>query len=290
MTILSRTSLIPDPSSIFMPPTSRADAESPAPTPSAVPLPDRSENRPEPGPQKETESQAAAADEPHQDSEAFPQPKLRLEVRDIGHPGAQKFLGAVNASDVLTRAVANIQRLLYRTVADPATHMPPTRSVTVFLRVMDGVAYTTGSELDNDHKEIHFSLDYISQINEARLAHEIGGVLTHELAHCYQWNGHGTCPGGLIEGIADWVRLNCDLSPPHWRRDPGDQWDAGYQHTAYFLQYLEGRFGTGTVRKMNETLRQNSYEAKPFWTQLLGGPVEQLWGDYLEHVKKGKKA
>ena len=271
-----------------MPPTSSADAESPAPTPSAVPLPDRSENRPEPGPQKETESQAAA--EPHQDGDAFPQPKLRLEVRDLGHLGAQKFLSAVNANEVVTRAVANIQRLLFRTFADPTTHMPPTRSITIILRVMDGVAYTTGSELDNDHKEIHFSLDYLTKLSEARLANEIDGVLTHELAHCYQWNGHGTCPGGLIEGIADWVRLNCNLSPPHWRRDPGDQWDAGYQHTAYFLQYLEGRFGVGTIRKMNEKLRLQAYEAKPFWTELLGGSVDQLWGDYLEHVKKEKKA
>lgn len=78
------------------------------------------------------------------------------------------------------------------------------------------------TDLDNDHKEIHFSLNYINSINPAsRLTHEITGVLTHELVHCYQWDAHGTCPGGLIEGIADWVRLNCDLSPPHWKRETG---------------------------------------------------------------------
>jgi hypothetical protein len=76
--------------------------------------------------------------------------------------------------------------------------------------------------LDNDHKEIHFSLSYISSITPAsRLTHEITGVLTHELVHCYQWDADGTCPGGLIEGVADWVRLNCDLSPPHWKRETG---------------------------------------------------------------------
>jgi hypothetical protein len=37
--------------------------------------------------------------------------------------------------------------------------------------------------------------------------------------HCLQWDAHKTCPGGLIEGVADWVRLNCDLSPPHWKRE-----------------------------------------------------------------------
>ena len=57
-------------------------------------------------------------------------------------------------------------------------------------------------------------------------------------------------------------------------------WDRGYQHTAYFLQYLETRFGEGTVRRVNEKLRLHKYEAKPFWTELLGRPVEQLYGDY----------
>lgn len=36
----------------------------------------------------------------------------------------------------------------------PAYKPPPTRSVTVFLEDMGGVAYTTGTDLDNDHKEI----------------------------------------------------------------------------------------------------------------------------------------
>jgi hypothetical protein len=26
--------------------------------------------------------------------------------------------------------------------------------------------------------------------------------LVHEVVHCYQYNGKGACPGGLIEGIA----------------------------------------------------------------------------------------
>lgn len=67
---------------------------------------------------------------------------------------------------------------------------------------MGGVAYATGSRLDDDHKEIHFSTDYISKIDEKRIADEITGVLQHELVHCFQKDGHGSCPGGLVEGIA----------------------------------------------------------------------------------------
>jgi hypothetical protein len=49
---------------------------------------------------------------------------------------------------------------------------------------MDGVAYTTGSDLDIDHKEIHFSLDYIHKaISPSRKKDEIMGVLTHEMVH-----------------------------------------------------------------------------------------------------------
>ncbi|KJR82359.1 PBSP domain protein [Sporothrix schenckii 1099-18] len=226
---------------------------------------------------------------------AYPKPKLRLEIRDVNHEGADVFLGAVNVSAVLQQAVGNVQRLLYGRnawYADPETHITPTRSVTVILRDMDGVAYTTGSELDGDHKEIHFSLRYIAGIQprKQRATAEIAGVLTHELVHCYQWDGHGTCPGGLVEGIADWVRLKCALSPPHWKREPAaiGRWDGGYQHTAYFLEYLERRFGDGTVRRINEKLRLEHYDGAAFWPGLLGHKVEKLWDDYVDAVKNDR--
>ncbi|KAL1872313.1 hypothetical protein VTK73DRAFT_1623 [Phialemonium thermophilum] len=241
-------------------------------------------------------------------------PKLRLEIRDLNHPGAAKFLAAVNASEVLRTAVHNVQHHLYHDDAPKDKEAkrdgnnsqsrrryrpPPTRSVTVVLRDMGGVAYTTGTELDPEHhKEIHVSLPYLSSVHgtitntnsespaPSRLAAEATGVLTHELVHCYQWNAQGTCPGGLIEGIADWVRLQCGLSPPHWKREVGGgtRWDSGYQHTAYFLDYLETRFGSGTVRRINARLRNRRYQEAEFWTGLFRRPVEQLWEDYVAKV------
>lgn len=59
-------------------------------------------------------------------------------------------------------------------------------------------------------------------------------------------------------------------------------WDRGYQHTAYFLDFLEHRFGRGTVRRINEKLRRDRYTAEEFWTGLLGHSVENLYKDYLE--------
>jgi len=123
-----------------------------------------------------------------------------------------------------------------------------------------------------------------------------GNTVSKLIASCvligtgsYQYNAFGTCPGGLIEGIADWVRLNANLSPPHWKKEATGNWDAGYEHTGYFLEYLEQRFGKGTIRKMNEKLRIQKYEEKRFWTELLGRPVEQLWGDYSEALEKENK-
>lgn len=219
------------------------------------------------------------------DGAEFTLPKLRLEVRDLTHPGARIFLSAIHATDALTTALRRLLPLLYASPRAPTTTVPPTRSVTLVLRDMPGVAYTTGSELDRDHKEIHFSLSYLANIPPARHEAEIAGVLTHELVHCFQHNALGTCPGGLIEGVADWVRLRCELVPPHWRREAEGSWDGGYQHTAYFLDYLEARFGEGTVRRLNEKLRLQRYEEKAFWTELVGRPVEQLWKDYADKLK-----
>jgi len=273
----------PLPPLVFMPAqSSRTSAPVRTPTPLTLHVP-----RPVPKPAPpEPES---ARSKPSSKPSTFPLPKLRLEVRDLNHAGAQTFLEAVIASNALSTSVRDVLSLLYHSPDSPTSTVPSTRSVTLVLRSMPGVAYTTGSELDSDHKEIHFSLDYILSISPSRKKDEIMGVLTHEMVHCYQYNAFGTCPGGLIEGIADWVRLNADLSPPHWKKEATGKWDAGYQHTGYFLEYLEQRFGTGTIRRMNEKLRIHRYEEKRFWTELLGRPVEQLWGDYSEALEKERK-
>lgn len=216
----------------------------------------------------------------------FPLPKLRLEVRDLNHRGAHTFLSSAHASKALAESVQKVLSLLYQSPTSQTTTPPPTRSVTLVLRSMGGVAYTTGTELDSDHKEIHMSLDYILGIDASRSSDEILGVLTHEMVHCLQYNAFGTCPGGLIEGVADWVRMHAGLSPPHWKKVAGQKWDAGYEHTGFFLEYLETRIGAGFVRRLNEKLRIERYEEKRFWTELCGKPVKQIWSDYQKVLEK----
>ena len=90
---------------------------------------------------------------------------------------------------------------------------------------MNGVAYTTGTDLDHDHKELHFNLNYIANTKAASKREELLGVLCHELVHCFQWAANGTCPGGLVEGVADWVRLRAGLAAGHWKQEASGKWD-----------------------------------------------------------------
>ena len=156
---------------------------------------------------------------------------------------------------------------------------------------MGGVADTGGLELDSDHKQMNFSLDYIKGIDPSipdRQASEIAGVIVHEMVHAWQWDGKGTAPGGLIEGVADFVRLKAGLSPPHWKKKPGSEWDAGYQVTAYFLDWLEDTQGEGSVKKINATLKDEEYDESSFWKRLFGTDIQDLWERYQTSLKKSE--
>ncbi|KAF9486422.1 plant basic secretory protein [Pholiota conissans] len=204
-------------------------------------------------------------------------PKLLIRVDDLAHEGADVFFGAVNAKEALNAAVMASFKWLY-TLEDVPRNV---KQISLILRSMDGVAHTTGSKA---HKEIHYSLDYI-KATKHRARDEIMGVLVHEVVHCYQYDGHGSCPGGLIEGMADYVRLQADLGPPHWK-PKGGKWDMGYDGTAYFLNWIEQKIGKGTVRKLNACMKGRKYHEKMF-EDLCGKSVDTLWMEYCATLGDG---
>ncbi|KAL4809342.1 hypothetical protein BDV18DRAFT_131822 [Aspergillus unguis] len=276
----------------------------------------------------------STATEPSVPPPKLPAPKLRLQIDNLRHPASRFFITSIpDLASTLEKALTAIIQYIY-TPPSPSTatgtagklkhpqlptfkpSFPPTRSVTVLLRDIGGVAYTTGADLDNDHKEIHISLGYIQhcQTKPDPIA-EIVGVLTHELVHCYQYAAPRAtvdgkpddktprAPGGLIEGVADFVRLKAGLSPPHWTRPTSakerpEKWDSGYQHTAYFLAWLEDvRVGRGAIGMLNDRLCQVGYvgegQSKPvdgtneaikkkrgFWKTLYGATIDELWDEY----------
>jgi hypothetical protein len=76
------------------------------------------------------------------------------------------------------------------------------------------------------------------------------------------------------------VRLKAELAPPHWTRRGGDKWDAGYETTGYFLQWLEDNFGAGTVRALNACMKDRDYDALAVFSATTGWEVSQLWEMY----------
>jgi len=147
-----------------------------------------------------------------------PEPLLRLELRDLSDSGTHLFLGHTTLTTLLSSAVTTVLTHLYPS----STHWPGTRSITLIIESFSGVAFTTGKSIDEDHKEIHFSTSYITSLRQKPrhvVADEIRGVVVHEMVHCWQHNAHGTAPGGLIEGVADWVRLKAGHVPAHWKRE-----------------------------------------------------------------------
>ena len=244
---------------------------------------------------------------------SYPEPKLRLKVLDLAHQGCSVFFANSDPCTALAQAVETVLSTLYP-LPNTDDLIPPTKSVVLILKSMGGVAYTTGSDSDDNDKRIYFSLDYIKGVAEkltqpGQSSAEIHGVIVHEMVHCWQWNGMGTAPGGLIEGIADYVRLKAGLVPLHWHRG-GRQWDAGctyiiitsplslfevmhYSHnnvrdaktlvdqtTAYFLDWVETNRGQGSVRKINNALRNHEYKEEDFWKAIFDASVHDLWNEY----------
>ena len=240
------------------------------PTPS--PLPQTQENLP---------GQSKATSENPKSPSLTPSPLLRIHLDDVSHPATKSFLSLVDATKVLTNSIDHTVKNLYP--SPPLSHLREVRSVTLVLRSYGGLAETHGIALDDSHKEIHFNLDYIRDCakDDSRRRDEIIGVIQHEMVHCFQHHAQGTAPSGLIEGVADYVRLQAGLAPPHWdRAKVGEKWDAGYQVTAFFLEWLAGTYGRESVARINEALRDVVYSEEIFWRALFKKDVKSLWNEY----------
>ncbi|TCD66478.1 hypothetical protein EIP91_001303 [Steccherinum ochraceum] len=206
----------------------------------------------------------------------WPIPSFRLRCEELEHPGAKLFFEHVNPVELLREAVLAVFTWLYTEETVPRQ----VETVVLVLRAFDGAAHATGADV---YKEIHFNLDHIAN-SASRVKDEVFGVLVHEMTHCYQYNGLGTCPGGLVEGVADWVRLHAGYRPPHWREGGGDKWDAGYADTAFFLVWVEARYGYGIVRNLNLAMRGRRYDDVMFKEQT-GRKVASLWKEYRAYVE-----
>ncbi|GER28997.1 plant basic secretory family protein [Striga asiatica] len=182
-------------------------------------------------------------------------------------PKFDKEIGKNYTLQIMNESTAFIWKTFHQT--SPADRKS-VENVSLFIDVMKGVAYT----IDN---QIHFGAGYIQNYS-GDVRREFKGILYHEMTHVWQYDGKGHAPSGLIEGIADFVRLKANLAPKHWvKPGEGQKWDQGYDVTAHFLDYCNDK-KKGFVAELNKMMKDGF--TNKYFQKLLGKTVNELWKEY----------
>ncbi|CAO2813975.1 unnamed protein product [Amaranthus hypochondriacus] len=192
-------------------------------------------------------------------------------------PGGARFkkeIGASYARHTLSSATAFVWKTLH--LNDPADRDNTIHKVNLKVETdMSGIS-------DESNNQITLSAEYIENY-KGNVKVEITGILYHETAHVWQWTGNGEAPGGLIEGIADYVRLKAGYPASNWgKKGHGDAWDDGFDVTARFLDYCNS-LKNGFVAELNKKIRYDYNDS--YFNDLLGKSVDKLWSDYKAKYK-----
>ena len=151
-------------------------------------------------------------------------------------------------------------------------HLLPQQVKLVFDPQMKGVAHAV-------RDTITISAPYV------RTHREDYGMVIHELTHVVQgYPGGG--PGWLVEGIADWIRIvHYEPQAPRPRINPDKaSYKDAYKTTAIFLEWIEKNHGPGLVVKLNEALRNGSYNDALFKEEA-GRTLDEHWAAFVQHLK-----
>jgi hypothetical protein len=197
-------------------------------------------------------------------------PEVEVIVEDPASEGAKRFAEKVPDPAALVRESAQKVCAVLYTSAD---EVPDNAQVRLYIESFDGVAFAVSGG-------VHFSTDYLAGYG-GDLEQEIRGVLVHEYTHNYQYNDG---PGGLVEGIADFVRYRAGYVPLGNRR-PGGNYDDAYQTTAFFLDWLDGEHA-GFGREINRALDRNDDMefSMDVFPALAGDDVDTLWSAYQDAI------
>ena len=174
-------------------------------------------------------------------------------------------------------AARNVVALLYGT-----TYTPPVGHQVVTLEFTGnaGIAARSGSKLTFG--------------TGSRGASVTASYTTHEVVHLLQGSaplyGSNAYVTGLYEGIADWVLIQLGYHTVAGQRPAGGgtSWWAGYDTTAFFLDWVEKTAGGGSpgfVAALNQTLSSSSWTpaaATSLNTQ--GKTLDALWTDYKAYL------
>ncbi|XP_074270040.1 uncharacterized protein LOC141593014 isoform X2 [Silene latifolia] len=183
-----------------------------------------------------------------------------------------KQIGDSYAQQTLSNATNFIWQIFQETNNSDRKSVNHVYLIIVPSLVPNAVAHTSNNK-------IQFTAEYLADYN-GDVKTEFTGVIFHEMTHVWQWYGNGQANGGLIQGIADYVRLKAGYIEHEWAQ-PGDgsSWDEGYSVTARFLDYCDGLM-SGFVAQLNNKMKYGYSD--DFFKDLLGKSVDLLWSDYQD--------
>jgi len=173
-----------------------------------------------------------------------------------------------DAKLAIVQAAQYVCSVLYKN----ASEVPPVTKVKLVLEAMEGVAFATGGSAS---KELHISTNYVNGVGgDVKL--ELDGILIHENTHIWQQSGKGS-DGGLIEGVADYVRAGGNWYPAGSRNRKGGAYNDAYTTSAYFLGWVNSKYLDFAYRF---NLAMKSFPGPSIFKTLTGVDVDTLWNQY----------
>jgi len=155
----------------------------------------------------------------------------------------------------------------------------------IAIKPMDGVAYTTGTDVFASEKWI-----------KNQIKGEAIGSLVHEVVHVVQQYGkHGYAdhaPGWLVEGVADYIRWfkyepgshGADIVWMRSMRHFTPRYDGGYRVTANFLNWVSEKYDHDIVRQLNAAMREGKYD-EGLWKEYTGKDIQELGVEWKKDIE-----
>jgi hypothetical protein len=148
------------------------------------------------------------------------------------------------------------------------------RKFTITFKVMDGVAYTSGTSI-------------VGAAAWFKAHPDDQGAIIHELVHVVQQYHSRRNPGWLVEGVADYIRW-IKYEPPTKRPHPNParaKYTDSYRTTAAFLEFVAANYEHEIAVRLNEAMREGRYQPE-LWKEYTGKTVDELWAEYIKTLQK----
>jgi hypothetical protein len=206
--------------------------------------------------------------------------KVPVEFSNDGAPTFDKTFPE-GGEAAMQEALCTICSILFK---EPEDVKGNPKQVSLKIYAFDGVA---NASPQSGH--INFSSNHIENFSgsSAEDAYtELFGVLVHEGHHLFQASNTG--PGGMVEGMADYVRIRAELYGPNRKPQKGGNWDSPYTTGGFFFSYLHGANKLHDIEYSSPDpqsgralhARQMSNWNVSAFQEIFGKDVSELWNEY----------